>query len=252
MLRALRIFCSCLLVLVLLAPLAAQTPRFRVLAFHSAQGERDHLDFDLEAVGYFRALALKDGFAFRDTTNWNEMTPETLAGYQVVLWFNAGPSTPAQRQAFEQYMEHGGAWMGFHGAGWMENRATWPWFADFLGTLFNGNSWPPLPGTLRADHPQHPALAGLPAQFESPANEWYSWAPSPRTVPGVQVLLTLDAANYPIGFKDTLTGGDVPVCWTNTRYHMLYTNMGHGARIFDSPKQNRFFENALLWLGEGK
>jgi type 1 glutamine amidotransferase len=30
---------------------------------------------------------------------------------------------------------------------------------------------------------------------------------------------------------------------------MIYTNVGHGAKIFDSPTQNLFFERALLWLG---
>jgi len=37
--------------------------------------------------------------------------------------------------------------------------------------------------------------------------------------------------------------------WTNTRYKMIYANMGHGNVIFTSPEQNHFFENALLWLG---
>jgi type 1 glutamine amidotransferase len=49
--------------------------------------------------------------------------------------------------------------------------------------------------------------------------------------------------------KDTIRGGDVPVVWTNTRYRMLYVNMGHGEKIFDDPVQNRLFDNALLWLG---
>src|SRR5487761_1868925 len=55
---------------------------------------------------------------------------------QVVLWLDDAPSTAAQRAAFQNYMEHGGAWLGFHIAGWMDSRATWPWFADFLGTMF--------------------------------------------------------------------------------------------------------------------
>jgi type 1 glutamine amidotransferase len=45
------------------------------------------------------------------------------------------------------------------------------------------------------------------------------------------------------------THGDIPVAWTKTKYRMLYANMGHGNRIFDSKLQNRFFENAPLWLG---
>ena len=32
---------------------------------------------------------------------------------------------------------------------------------------------------------------------------------------------------------------------------MMYTNMGHGSKIFDSwyTPQNLFFEKAVLWLG---
>jgi type 1 glutamine amidotransferase len=177
------------------------------------------------------------------------MNPDTLNQYQVVLWLNDAPSTPAQRVAFQNYMEHGGAWLGFHIAGYMDNRDVWPWFSDFLGAMFYGNSWPPLPATLTIDDPSSPIVKGLPTSYLSPANEWYSWKPDPRDTPGIKVLMTLAPTNYPIGFKDTLAGGDIPVTWTNTKYKMLYTNVGHGNKILTSPIQNRFFENAILWLG---
>jgi type 1 glutamine amidotransferase len=63
------------------------------------------------------------------------------------------------------------------------------------------------------------------------------------------VLLTLDPANYPIGKKDIMREGDIPVVWTNTKYKMLYINMGHGDMIFTSAVQNKLFENAVMWLG---
>jgi pimeloyl-ACP methyl ester carboxylesterase len=37
-----------------------------------------------------------------------------LSNYQVVVFLDARPEDPAQRAAFQTYMEHGGAWMGFH------------------------------------------------------------------------------------------------------------------------------------------
>ena len=63
----------------------------------------------------------------------------------------------------------------------------------------------------------------------------------------MRVLLTLSPSNYPIGMKETIVSGDVPIVWTNTRYRMLYVNMGHGDKIFTEPVQNTFFEDALLW-----
>jgi hypothetical protein len=63
---------------------------------------------------------------------------------------------------------------------------------------------------------------------------------------GVKVILTLDPANYPLGFKDVLLAGDLPVVWTNTNYNMLYLNMGHGDKIFTDPNQNLLLQNAFL------
>ena len=229
-----------------------QNQDFHVLAFHSMHVEQDHMDFTKQAIPFFEEMARRDQLDFKATTNWDDLNPTVLKQYQVVLWLDEFPSTPAQRLAFQDYMEHGGAWLGFHIAGYMDSRETWPWFADFLGTVFYGNSWPPLPVTLTIDDPEHPAMKGLPASFESPANEWYSWMPNPSHSPNIRVLMTLAPSNYPLGFKDTLTGGDIPVAWTNTKYKMIYTNMGHGSKILTSQQQNLFFENALLWLGGRK
>ena len=62
-------------------------------------------------------------------------------------------------------------------------------------------------------------------------------------------MLTLDTSNYPIGKKDIIRSGDVPVVWTNTQYKMIYMNMGHGDKIFTDPIQNRLISNAILWIG---
>lgn len=247
-----RRFCSlCILVVLALSAAAGfgQGRPLHVLAFYSTNVEQDHVDFAMQAIQFFQAMAKRDRFDFKATSNWNDMNPAVLKQYQVVLWLDDAPSTPAQRVAFQNYMEHGGAWLGFHIAGWMDNRATWPWFADFLGTMFYGNSWPPLPTTLDIDDPASPIMKGLPASYLSPANEWYSWKPDPRQNPNIKILMTLAPSDFPIGFKDTLIGGDIPVTWTNTKYKMIYTNMGHGNKILTSPVQNAFFENALLWLG---
>jgi type 1 glutamine amidotransferase len=56
--------------------------------------------------------------------------------------------------------------------------------------------------------------------------------------------------NYPLGLKDIIRGGDLPVVWTNTKYKMIYMNMGHGDKIFTSPTQNFLFEDSLLWLAK--
>jgi len=229
-----------------------QQARFKVLAFYSATTEPDHVRFAQDAVKFLTERAAREHFAFDVTTRWEDLNDERLKSCQLIIWLNESPTNPDQRQAFERYMERGGAWLGFHAAGYNDKDTNWPWYVDFLGgTAFDTNSWPPLPALLAIDDRSHPVTAGLPPQFEAPANEWYIWKPDPRLNENVQVLVTLDSSNYPIGFKDVLTDGDLPVVWTNTKYKMLYINMGHGDKIFTSPLQNQLIDNAVLWLGTG-
>jgi uncharacterized protein len=239
---------------VALLALAATSPSqqkpLRVLAFWSPNVEGDHVEFARQAAEFYQRAAAADHYQFESTTNWDDLNAKRLDGVQVVLWLNDSPHAGTQRAAFENYMEKGGAWIGFHAAGYNDSSSHWPWFVHFLGgAVFYGNNWPPLPGWLTVDDASHPVTRHLPKRFLSPDNEWYSWQPSPRANQDVRVLLTLERANFPLGLKDTITGGDVPVVWTNTKYRMIYFNMGHGDKILTDPGQNRMFEDALLWLG---
>jgi YVTN family beta-propeller protein len=229
----------------------AQQPRFKVLAFYSDNTERDHVQFAQQAVKFLTERAASEHFTFEATTDWQDLNDERLKTYQLVIWLNESPKKAEQRSAFERYIQRGGAWLGFHAAGYNDKDMDWQWFVDFLGgTVFQTNSWPPLPARLVIDDRSHPVTAGIP-DFESPANEWYVWKRSPRLNKDVRVLVTLDRSNYPIGFKDVLTSGDLPVVWTNTKYRMLYMNMGHGDKIFTSTVQNQLIDNAVNWLGTG-
>jgi type 1 glutamine amidotransferase len=225
----------------------AQAPE--VVAFYTAGGEPDHIEFARQAIAHFTDLAAHEHFRFRATTDWSELEKLSPRSTPLALWLNDRPHTPAQRAAFERYMNHGGGWLGFHVSAYNDSSTQWPWFVAFLGGgIFHSNNWPPLPAQLHIDDPHHPVTRGLPANFLAPANEWYLWQPSPRLNHSVKVLVTLDPANFPLGLKDTITAGDMPIVWTNTHYRMIYANMGHGDKIFTSPTQNLLFDQALLWL----
>ncbi len=248
-----RYFLALLLSLVPMFPSTGafgQQTSFKVLAFYSTKVEPDHVLFAEGALKFFSGLAARNNFTFDSTSNWDDMNDFNLGKYQVVVWLNDEPSKAEQKRAFQEYIENGGAWLGFHVAAYNDKDSNWPWFVDFLGGgVFHINSWPPLPAKLTVDDRSHPATIHLPGSFISPDNEWHIWKPSPRLNKGVRVLVTLDPSNYPIGFKDVLTSGDLPVVWTNTKYRMLYMNMGHGDKIFGSPIQNKLIEDGTLWLG---
>ena len=246
----------CVAVLVTLgwcADLRAQIPKFKALAFYSTNVETAHVVTGNEGLAFFKELAAKDNFVFDTTTDWDKLNDIDPKQYQVILWVNDFPHTEAQRAGFQKYMEHGGGWLGLHIAGYNDDSTKWPWFVDFLGgVVFYTNNWPVQRAKLTIDDPNHPVTKGLPASYLAPSNEWYQWRPSPRLNKNVKVLVTLDPSNYPIGVKDVITKGDMPIVWTNTRYRMLYMNQGHGENVFGNETQNKLFANAILWLGTEK
>src|SRR5882757_764822 len=178
------------------SPAAAQP---RVLLFFSLNVEADHMLFATDAIKFFAEEADQFGFRVEATSNWADMNDENLAQYKLVVWLNGTPPG-AQQQAFQRYMENGGAWLGFHVAAYNDRNSRWTWFKQFIGGgAFGVNSWPPLPASLTVDDTESPVTRGIPKAWVSPTNEWYSWRPSPRLDKNVRVLLTLDRAQYPMG-----------------------------------------------------
>ena len=230
---------------VVIAQQAAARPR--VLAFFTAAGELDHVLFAQHAIRALTARAAERGYTFAATTGWEDLNDAVLREVRLVIWLNDMPQTPAQRQAFERYVHGGGAWLGFHVSGFGQN--AWPWFTEFMGgSRFAASNWPSLPARVNVDDGAHPIVEGVPSTFVAPINEWYAWTPSPRVNPDIKVLLTLDASNFPLGVKNALNGGDIPVAWINTRYRMVYLNYGHGDRIYSTPILPAIIDNSVRFL----
>ncbi len=237
--------------LILKAARSAHTPRFKVLAFFSTNVETDHVDFAWDAIRFYKDMADRNGFAFDTTSNWENLNDANLKSYKVVIWLNEFPHNEAERRSFEKFMNNGGRWLGFHVSGYNDKDTHWPWFVNFMGgAVFYNNNWPPLPAKMIVDDNKNPVTRHLPKAYTAPINEWYGWKPNPRLNKDVKVLVTLAPSNYPLGKKDVIKSGDIPVVWTNTKYKMVYMNMGHGDMNFESPLQNKMFEDAVLWLGE--
>src|SRR5438309_495242 len=135
-----------------------------VLLCSTGRNDPAHISFVREANRWFPQMAAKCKFAYEATTNWNQLNAEFLKQYRVVLFLDTRPDEPAQRKAFENYMEHGGAWMGFHFAGFAltpsDYPQNWDWYHQkFLGSgEYVSNTWRPTAAVLRVEDTNHPAL----------------------------------------------------------------------------------------------
>ena len=227
----------------------AKAPRFKALIYYTQHAEEAHVQFAEQATTFFKKLNYGDGFVLDITTDFSKYPYEKLKEYNVIIMLNTSPNTKAERDAFEQYMENGGGWVGFHAAAYNDKNTHWPWFVQFLGGgVFYCNNWPPQPVLVEVDNEAHPVTKNLPASFVAPASEWYQWTPSPRQNKDVEVLLSLSPKNYPLGIKDVVNFGDFPIVWSNKNYRMIYLNMGHGDEEFIDGTQNLLLVNAFRWV----
>ncbi len=227
----------------------AQYPRFKVLCFNNNEVEPAHREFEADAIRFFKDLTVGNGFVFDVTNDISDCNEEKLKNYDLVMMLSDQPHSPAEREAFKKYMENGGGYIGFHAAGYNDQSTKWPWWNEFLGCgTYYRNQWPPMPAKAIITDKNHPITKGLPDTFIAPANEWYQWNPSPCVNKDVKVLVSLSPDNYPFGLKDQVRDGEYPVVWTNTKYRMVYLNMGHGNRIFSDATQNYLIINAFRWV----
>ena len=263
-----------LLFAVLFTQAKIHSQTFNVIAFYTAKNDQAHISFVHEANRWFSEISVKQQFRYVFTDDWSKLNSDTLSHYQVVIFLDTRPDVPAQRIAFQEYMEKGGAFMGFHFSAFALTPSAypqnWDWFHNqFLGSgEYASNTWRPTSAILEVEDQKHPATKRLPNKFKSQPNEWYRWQNDLRTNPEIQILVSIDSSSFPLGTgpkpHEIWHSGYYPVVWTNTKYRMIYINMGHNdidyehqtnkelSFSFTNKIQNRLIIDAVKWLGTKK
>jgi hypothetical protein len=252
----------------------ASSCTFKAAAFFTAQNDLAHISFVQEANKWLSTAALKHGFCYDTTSNWDNLNSDFLKQYQLVIFLDSRPEKIDQRNAFEQYMKSGGAWLGFHFSAFALTPSAfnmdWPWYHnEFIGAgQYVSNTWRPTSAVLKVENLKHPFTSQLPTTFTSTPNEWYRWEYDLRKRSDIDILVAIDSASFPLGTgpkpNEIWHSGYYPVVWSNRNYKMVYMNMGHNdidyenhtnktlSNTFSSPQQNQLILNALMWLGDSK
>jgi hypothetical protein len=246
-------------------PTATAAPLFKVLAFYTgpAEGDAAHVSFEQEANTWFPQLGSQNNFSYTSTTNWDLLDNLTASQYQVVMFLDDAPHTAAEQAGFQNYMQNGGAFFGFHVSAFTTDGSNWDWYYNqFLGSgAFETNTWGPAAAVLDNDDPSQPAMRRVPAKYTSGVSEWYSWQHDLRQNPNIDILASVDPASFPLGTdpSQAWTSGYYPIMWSNKNYKMLYANFGHNdmnysaniatSSTFADPAQDEFVLDGLLSLG---
>ena len=247
---------------------------FNVIAFYTAKNDAAHISFVHEANKWFYQMSIKNNFHYDSTKKWEDLNLLFLKKYDVVIFLDTRPENENQRKAFQQYMETGGGWMGFHFSAFAltpsEFPQNWNWYHDqFLGSgEYESNTWRPTSAILNIEDRNHPIAKRLPKQIVSSPNEWYRWKNDLAKNPDIKILLSIDSSSFPLGTGPKLYeiwySGYYPVVWTNQKYNMIYFNMGHNdidyengtnknlSLTFGNKFQDQLILNGLLWLGREK
>lgn len=248
---------------------------FSVIAFHDGEHDQAHISFVKEADKWFESMAATHNFVYKSTNDWNKLNRDTLLKYKVVVFLDSRPDSASPRAAFEEYMENGGAWMGFHFAAFALTPSAypqnWDWYHEkFLGAgQYKSNTWRPTSAILRVENRNHPATRNLPELFKASPNEWYRWEKDLKMNPDIDILVSIDSTSFPLGTGPKLHeiwhSGYYPVVWTNKNFKMLYLNMGHNdidyenktnadlSKTFNNEIQNQLILDGLFWLaGKGE
>lgn len=270
--RLFKLIISILFLFGLFSSAVAKTKEnFNIIAFYTAKNDQAHISFVHEATRWFSKMSAKYHFNYDSTDDWNKLNKENLSHYQVVIFLDTRPDAPEQRQAFQEYMESGGAFMGFHFSAFALTPSAfpqnWDWYHEkFLGSgEYGSNTWRPTSAILKVEDRAHPVTRHLPAKFKSQPNEWYRWKNDIRNNPDIKILASIDSTSFPLGTGpkpyEIWHSGYYPVVWTNTKYRMIYINMGHNdidyehntnkelSFSFTNRIQNKLVLDALDWLG---
>ena len=228
---------------------------FRVLGLGFLEGgDGAHCDFAQECNEWFPKMGRELGFLYDFSTEFSMLNEDTLEDYDAVMFLNNMPSVDSQRKAFEDYMENGGGWIGFHVCAFTTDSNDWPWYHEtFLGSgNFRTNTWNPTRELLKVETHNHPATKDLPDTFMTSPNEWYGWTNDLRENDDIDILLSLDDSTFPVGDRQgeiwyNETGEDYyPVAWANRNYNMVYMNMGHNLMSYnDFEKKSKTFTEEM-------
>ena len=192
-------------------------------------------------------LALNNKWKIKATEDASVFTEKKLKKFDALVFLNTTGDilNKGQQEAFEQYIQNGGGFVGIHSASDTEHH--WPFYAEMIGAQFKNHPAIQDAKINVNQENQHSSTSHLGITFNH-KDEWYNF--KKPVADYVNVLLDLDESSY----KGPQMGGYHPIAW----YHefkggkVFYTGMGHTNEAYDSPQFIQHLKEGILWSGGQK
>jgi uncharacterized protein len=226
---------------------AADEARARVLVFSHSTGWRH--DSIPAGIGALKAMGERENYVVELSEDPDIFAAGRLDDYDLLVLLNSTSSEPEdagdgewfkgpRREALQAFLRAGKGVVGVHGAS--DSHDGWRWYGQLIGGRFDHHPAGTPRGRLRVHDADHPATAGLPAEFER-VDEWY-WFYDFN--PTVNLLITLDPAS--IGQRDA---NPKPIAWTHDvdGGRVFYTAMGHTIESYSDPLFLAHLAGGIRW-----
>jgi type 1 glutamine amidotransferase len=189
------------------------------------------------------------GFNVSSSNDPHVFNATQLAQFDVVAFaVTSGSGIDAAGKAdFEAWVRAGGGVIGFEAATATEQ--SWAFYVQNMGAEFATHPPTLMPGTLRLEPVSHPITEGLPTSLEV-IEQWYVFKAPPESVPGLQVLMTLDESTLPANFPPELKVGYHAYAWTLERFggRVFYTALGDNPEVFSHSMVLELTTRAIEWV----
>lgn len=175
-----------------------------------------------------KKLGEENGFAVDTTADSTWFREKTLKKYKALIFLSPTGKVfgPEEEKALQDYIHHGGGFVGIHAAADCEYN--WQWYGDLVGGYFKSHPKQQEAKFIIVDK-NNPTTQGLPDPWTH-FDELYNYK---YYAPDIKVLIKIDESSYTGGEN----GDNHPMAW----YHdfeggrSFYTALGHPDATWSDP-----------------
>ncbi len=201
----------------------------QILVFTKTMGYR-HKSIE-KGVETLKILGKANSFSITQTEDSLQFNETNLKKYDLVLFLSTTMDVlgPEQEQAFKNYINNGGNYMGIHAA--CDTEYDWPWYGKLVGAYFTSHPNDPnvREAKMKVVNRQHLSTSHLKDSWVR-NDEWYNYK---NISPDLEVLIYLDETSYEGGTN----GDNHPIAWVQEfdGGRVFYTGGGHTEESYVEP-----------------